>query len=132
MSKKGTKWSPAEINAVRDMHIAGRSDNEIGEALGRSGTGVQHIRISLGIRREAHRKFIPVPPTYETNSRACRLHLIDLMQCYASPKDTLGSAKALYRKRNELDVPKGYNPRVFNPWRETISMVGSHFADVPR
>lgn len=122
----GAPWSQFEISIVRKMHMDGASDAMIGRELGRKADGVRYCREKFSITRNPNR-LRQVTTPFEDGYQASLWHLIDLMRSYKAL--TLGEAKAKYRSRNELDVPEGYNPRLVNPWRETISMVGSQFAD---
>jgi len=124
----GPVWTREDLEACRLMMIDGLSNEQIAKKLHRSKGAIARKRYDLvGRLHEAATVVRLATGGQRDVVLDNRRHLIDLMRSYKAL--TLGEAKAKYRSRNELDVPEGYNPRLVNPWRETISMVGSQFAD---
>lgn len=135
----GRLYTDLERATLRRMYLDGAKYWEIGEALGRSVKSVEDQRHKMGL--EAREKPVPTrsdsrskdagPITFtaqELNreaqwTRACTLHLIDLLREYGGGE--VGVAKREYKSRNELDIPPGAERSIIIPTGLNISACSS-------
>lgn len=143
-------WSQIEDDIALHMRRTGSTLSQIAERLGRGKDSVRH-RMALHRRNgldvgefkrgpspnwkvsHAKLKHIPQGPTSmdverrQNDIAGCRLHLVDLMREYTL-HGTLGMAKAMYRSRNELDIPPGADLRPTMTPTQPASYCGSSAA----
>jgi ParB-like chromosome segregation protein Spo0J len=133
-------WTEAEDATVMRMLRKGKTIIDAGLVVGRSTEAVRKrlkaLRSALvpSTRSAVLARDRPIPPkqlrgaeaqgrkVQVDTTRACRLHLIDLMRSYRA--DTLGEAKRRYRARCEYAETSGTPTYIARPARD-MSYVGS-------
>lgn len=139
MLNAGMRFSDSDIRTFTLMYMGGEKYCVIAAALGRSVKSIESMRRKLDLpvrEKPAQSKKDKSTPSYligvvtvaemnraKSDRDAVILHLVDLMREYGGKN--VGEAKAIYRQRNELEIPPGAERTLIIPSSMHISACSS-------